>query len=334
MNPRSGQLMITGASGFLGSRIVDLALDAGWKIRTLNRTPRIRDERVEAFVGDLGDLAVLRHACEGTSVVVHAAGLAHVSGPASRDLASFTAVNEVGTSNLVTAALQAGVAHIVLISSVSVYGPHDELVCDESSPCQPQGPYAVSKWKGELRASDRVANSSASLTILRMATIFGEGDRGNVAKLIAALDRGRFLWPGSGKTQKSLIYNDDAARACLGALEPPSRGIDIFNVSARAVTMREIVTAICQALGCRVPRLSIPRPLLNAASTISDMLGDPGGLREHLRKFIRDDVYSGSKFEAAYHFRPAVSLSEGIQREVMFLRSQSPPDCGRPQAAR
>jgi nucleoside-diphosphate-sugar epimerase len=164
--------------------------------------------------------------------------------------------------------------------------------------------------------------------------MFGEGDRGNVAKLIAALDRGRFLWPGSGKNQKSLIYNDDAAWACLRALEPLGTGIDIFNVSAPAVTMREIVTAICQALGCRVPRLSVPRPLLYAASTISDLLGDPRGLREQLRKFIRDDVYSGSKFEAAYDFRPAVPLSEGIQREVMFLRSQSPPDCSRPQAAR
>lgn len=317
------RLMVTGASGFLGARIVDLAVEGGWQVRAFDRSPRTKIDEVESFVGDIGDSALLRKACEGVTAIVHAAGLAHVFGRDARNSDRFNAVNEAGTGTVVDAALESGVPHIVLVSSVSVYGPHDQALCDETASCSPWGPYAVSKWRGELRAIERIAKGGGSLIILRMATIYGEGDRGNVAKLITALDRGRFLWPGSGLNHKSLIYKDDAARACLRALEFPPSGTQIFNVSAPAATMREIVTAICEGLGRPVPRLGIPQFFLQAASSIAGGLGDPGQLRQQFQKFIRDDVYSASKFEAAYHFYPAVSLAEGMRREVNFLRSQS-----------
>jgi UDP-glucose 4-epimerase len=154
-----------------------------------------------------------------------------------------------------------------------------------------------------------------------MATIYGEGDRGNVAKLITTLDRGHFIWPGPGLNHKSLIYKDDAANACLRALEAPVSGIGTFNVSAPAVTMREIVTAICEGLGRPVPRLRIPQSLLQAASAFAYRMGDTGQLHQQFQKFIRDDVYSGSRFESIYNFHTAISLAEGIRREVNFLRS-------------
>jgi nucleoside-diphosphate-sugar epimerase len=168
-----------------------------------------------------------------------------------------------------------------------------------------------------------MSKGSSSLVILRFATIYGEGDRGNVSKLIDALDRGRFVWPGSGENQKSLIYKQDAARACIRALEHQSAGIDIFNVSAPPTTMKEIVEAACQALGRRVPRIGIPLPLLKTAGAICRTIGDPGYLDQKLRKFIHDDVYSSDKFEAAFAFSVAVSLAEGMRREVECLKGRT-----------
>jgi nucleoside-diphosphate-sugar epimerase len=318
----SKRLLVTGASGFFGSSIVGLAREAGWKVRALDRDPRMQIEGIEMFVGDIADSAILRNACEGVSAIVHAAGLAHVSGPGAKDSTRFNAVNEVGAGNVVDAALESGIPHIVLVSSVSVYGNYSGAKCDESVPCHPQGPYAISKWHGELRATERIAKGHGSLTILRFATIYGEGDRGNVAKLISVLDRGRFIWPGSGKNQKSLIYKEDAARACLRALERPVSGTEVFNVSAQPASMREIVSAICQALGRPVPRLGIPLALLRAVGAISGKMGDPGQLGQRLQKFIHDDVYDGSRFESTFDFRAAISLSEGIRREVEFLQAQ------------
>jgi nucleoside-diphosphate-sugar epimerase len=208
------------------------------------------------------------------------------------------------------------------VSSVSVYGGYHGVLCDETVPCHPQSPYAISKWRGELKAAERIAKRQGSLTILRFATIYGEGDRGNVAKLIGALDSGRFIWPGSGLNHKSLIYKDDAARACLCALECSVSGTQIYNVSAQPVTMREIVSAICHALGRPVPHLGIPLVLLKAVGAISCRMGDPGQLGQRLEKFIHDDVYDGSRFESTFDFRPAISLSEGMRREVAFLQAQ------------
>jgi nucleoside-diphosphate-sugar epimerase len=322
MTSRSKQLLVTGASGFLGSRVVDLALHAGWQVRAFDRSPRTQIEGVETFVGDIGDSALLRKAIEGVTAIVHAAGLAHVFGPSALDSARFNAVNELGTANVVDAALKEGVSHIILVSSVSVYGDYLGARCDETVPCYPKGPYAMSKWKGELRATERMADERGFLTILRFATIYGEGDRGNVARLIRALESKRFIWSGSGQNKKSLIYKEDAARACLCALDRHESAVEVFNVSAPPSTMREIVTPICEALGRPVPRLSLPLSVLRTAGAISRKIGDPWDLDQRLQKFVRDDVYDGSKFEARFGFCPAVSLSEGLRKEVNSLRSQ------------
>jgi nucleoside-diphosphate-sugar epimerase len=314
--------MVTGASGFLGSEIARLAHTAGWQVRTFDQNEGARVHCAEKFVGDVGDSALLRKACDGASAVVHAAGLAHVYGLAAKDFTRFHAVNVTGTANLIDVAMEVGVPHVVLVSSVSVYGDYTGMKCDESMPCHPQGPYAISKWQGELRATERMAKGRGSLTILRFATIYGEGDRGNVAKLIGALDCGRFIWPGSGQNQKSLIYREDAARACLTALGRSVSGSEVFNVSARPTSMREIVSTICHALGRPIPRLEIPLSLLNAVAATSLAIGDPGQLGRRLQKFIHDDVYDGSKFETTYDFSPAVSLAEGMRREVNSLRNR------------
>jgi len=319
----SRQLLVTGASGFLGSEIVGLAREAGWHVRGFDRNSSSEIDGVETLVGDISDTAMLCKACEGITAIVHAAGLTHIFGAGSRDSTLFDAVNVEGTRSLVEAALACGVPHVVLISSVSVYGDYPGAICDETVPCHPQGPYAISKRRSEVSATERMATGPGSLTILRFATIYGEGDRGNVAKLIGALDRGRFIWPGSGQNQKSLIYKEDAARACLCALERSVSGIEVFNVSARPVSMREIVSAICQALGSPIPRLRIPSAFLRAGRAMSRSLGDPGQLGQRLEKFIRDDVYDGSRFESTFDFRPAISLSEGMRREVEFLQAQT-----------
>jgi len=323
VKPSSKSLLVTGSGGFLGARIVHLAHEAGWRVRGFDRNPRVGIDGVETVAGDICDTEMLRKACEGITAIVHAAGLAHVFGRESKNPAPFNVVNEEGTRNLVEAGMACGVSQVVLVSSVSVYGEYSGTICDESAPCHPRGPYAISKWHGELRAIEKMAKGPSALTILRFATIYGEMDRGNVANLIRALDRGRFIWPGSGNNQKSLIYREDAARACVQALRRSLPGVEVFNVSAQPATMREIVAAICQALGRPVPRLGVPLSLLSAAGAISRRLGDPGRLDQRLRKFVHDDVYDGSKFEAAFGFRPAFSLSDGMRREVDSLRSLS-----------
>lgn len=161
----------------------------------------------------------------------------------------FRQINEIGTANVASTAAAAGVGHLILISSVSVYCPYTQGIYDENTPCNPVGPYALSKYNAELRAIEIVRVSEMALTILRLATLYGEGDPGNVGRLMRTLDKGRFLWIGDSSNRKSLLYKGDAARACMAVAERPARGINIYNVSAPACTMREIMDGIANALG-------------------------------------------------------------------------------------
>ena len=179
-----GLLLVTGGSGFLGSAIVSLARQSCRRVRIFNRSNKGNIENVETVVGDLSDHSAIRRACDGVSTIIHCAGLAHVFGSEGMDPGRFTHANEVGTDNLVRAALDAGVSLIVLVSSVAVYGDTNGATLDETANCAPESPYALSKWRAELRAVERTVGSAAKLTILRFATMYGVGDRGNVSRLL------------------------------------------------------------------------------------------------------------------------------------------------------
>lgn len=317
-------LVVTGASGFLGRQITRAALQRGFDVRALSRRGWSPGAGVQGVPCDVMDEDGLRSAMRGATHVVHAAGLAHVFGHAKHAADRFASVNADGTARVVRAAVNAGVQHVVHVSSVSVYGPHDGAVCSEDSPCHPIGPYATSKLDAEAMARAAVNDTPTRLTILRLATLYGEEDPGNVARLMRAIDRGRFIWIGDGSTRKSLLHRDDAARACIVALgrsNPPASAL--FNVSAPAVAMAQVVDGLADALGRRVPSWRVPA---SAALRLSGFVG--GTLRVAraatvhgtVRKWLTDDVYDGSRFDQAFDFHTEVALADGIAREVAWYR--------------
>jgi nucleoside-diphosphate-sugar epimerase len=93
----------------------------------------------------------------------------------------------------------------------------------------------------------------------------------------------------------------------------------VFNISAPPVTMREIVDAICSALGRSSPRLHLPAKFLEFAASMIRMVGDPTHLAARLQKFTRDDVYAAKLFENTFGFRPKISLTEGLLRQVHHM---------------
>lgn len=227
--------------------------------------------------------------------------------------------------------MAAGVRHLLLVSSVSVYGHRSVMPCSESSSCYPEGAYAESKWHAERRAIETTRGTATSLTILRMVTMFGEGDPGNIARLMRVIDRGHFVWIGDGSNRKSLIHREDAARACLCAVRAAETGVNIYNVSSPPWTVRELVEGLASALGRRLCPLHIPASLAlgltGMAAWLSNGYGSFGTARAAVQKWLADDVYDGSKFNQAFGFRPQVSLAEGLRREVAWYRQQSEQMC-------
>lgn len=318
-------VLITGATGFLGSAIVRQSLVAGLAVRTTDRLHASEAGSLPDYrKADILSPETLAPVMDGAGAVVHAAGLAHVFGDESR--APFVPVNVEGTANVVRAAIEAGSRHLVLVSSVSVYGRSKERLCDETGTCRPEGPYAESKYEAERQAIQLAEEADLKLTILRLATAYGEGDRGNVARLIHAIDRGRFVWVGSGRNRKSLIHRDDVGRACAAVLRQPPEGVEVYNLSATPCTMREVVQGIADALDRPVPRWEIPSALaLGATRWGARLLGEgsrPGRIHRALRKWLAEDLIDAGKFQRAYSFQPGGGLSEGLRREVEWYRTE------------
>jgi nucleoside-diphosphate-sugar epimerase len=280
-----------------------------------------------AHAADVLDPGAVAEAVAGADCVVHAAGLAHVFDK-SKGREEFTAVNEAGTRNVARAAAAAGVEHLVLTSSVSVYGGCRGGACGEDSPCRPRGAYAESKYRAELRAGQVARASGLHVTVLRLATLYGEGDPGNVARLVRAIDRGRFARVGRGTNRKSLLHRDDAARACLTALRSPASRGRTYNVSAPPHTMREVLETIARHLGRPLSGRVIPGWLVLGAAGLGAVLclgrGPAGSLFRTVRKWLADDVYPADRIRAELGFEAQVPLDDGLRREVEWYRGLRP----------
>jgi len=316
--------LITGANGFLGSEILRQAVAESFPVRATDISTEALIPDTYYLPADILDLSKLNSVFRGMNSVIHAAGLAHIFDKAKAANAPFKSVNEIGTANTVQTAAAVGVKHFILISSVSVYGPFTHGVYDENVPCHPQGPYAESKYQAEQRAIEIAKASGMALTILRLATLYGEGDPGNVARLMRSIDRGRFIWIGNGSNRKSLLHREDAARACLAVMKSPATGVNIYNVSAPPCTMREVVDRLADALGKPISPFAIPALWVRVISGLLSVLplSRWQTLAATAQKWLADDVYHGSKFAQAFNFQTQVNLTEGLRREVAWYRAE------------
>jgi nucleoside-diphosphate-sugar epimerase len=322
----SRSILITGANGFLGGEIIRQALAGGFLVRATDRGESCFLPGVTYIQADILNLEGLIPALRGMDAVIHAAGLAHIFGKREAADASFKWVNEIGTGNMARAAAQARVRHLILLSSVSVYGKTQEGDYGETASCHPEGPYAESKFLAEQRAMEIAREIHLNLTILRLGTAYGGGDPGNIKRLMRAIDRRQFIGIGPGLNRKSLIHRKDVGRACLAVLQNPPQGINIYNVAGRTYTMREIVEELAAALGRPIPRWYVPSALaLYSARVGKSLLPRKGRLSDlcsFIEKWLSDDVYDSAKFETTFHFNPQVSLKEGMEEEVVWYRNR------------
>ncbi len=319
---RVNNVLITGAAGFLGSTIVAQAVASGLSVSATDRVGSSKFSGVSFASADILDLNSLSKIFKGVDCVCHVAGLAHIFSPDANSGEKFRLINEIGTENVAAAAASTGVRHFVLISSVSVYGPYTDEAYDEQRSCDPVGPYAQSKYNAELRATKIAQKSGMALTIVRLATLYGEGDPGNVGRLIETIDKGRFFWVGNGSNRKSLLYKGDAARAVMAVIQRPASGVNIFNISAPPCTMREIVDGIGDALDKHPLPLQIPASLALLLSRRLSIVPNRhlGGLHQTVKKWLAEDVYDARLFEEAYNFQTQTNLKDGLKREVEWYK--------------
>lgn len=330
-------VLVTGATGFLGRAIVAELQRQKIPVHTTGRR-RLLDQSLPNYQRcDLTDNRRLPLLLQGATHCIHAAGLAHIFDKRQQSAQDFQKMNVEVSRQLAVAAANLQFVKFVNVSSVSVYGPsynnigfRETRLRDESTPALPTTPYGRSKLQAEQFLQEISQDIGLPTISLRLATLYGPGDPGNVLKLIRAIDRGRYLKIGDGQNLKSLLHVEDAARACVtAALCDAANGAtcSVYNVSSEPETMADIVATISRQLQRTPPRWSVPPSI---PRTTLGMLGVLPGLRGRclnwqstLKKLQADDAYDGSRFIRNFGLPPWIALEEGIAGVVQWYKEST-----------
>lgn len=327
-NPRV--ILVTGATGAVGPRIVNSLLEAGYAVRTLSLAappPGAWPAGVDERLGDVTDMALVQRAMQGVDAAVHLAAQLHIANPPPELQETFERVNVGGTAAVAAAAEKAGVQRMIMASTIAVYGPAEGIIIDEDSPARPETLYAKTKLAAErIVLGARRPDGRALGTVLRFAAVYGARVKGNYRRLIRALSRGCFVSVGDGSNRHTLIYDKDLAQAVVLALVHPTAAGQVFNVSdGRFHSLNEIIAAMCLALGRTPPRWSLPRkPVRWLAGLMDDaakVIGrrSPIG-RATIDKFTEDFAVSGDKIRHVLGFASHYDLESGWRETVAELR--------------
>ena len=273
---------VTGATGFIGQRLL-VGLEAnGEGVRILSRNPH---PDYESVVCDLQFEAIPEDGLDGVDTVFHLAGFTHDLRDASKLEHLYRALNVDATVRLTELAVRSGVKQFVFVSSVKA-GGYDE---DQGSP---DGVYGQTKREAELKFLDIGRQSEMLVSIVRPSLVYGAGVKGNLALMRRGIEQGWFPSIPATENRRSMIHVDDLVRALLLTAEDKRANGEIFIATDGVPhSSREIYDAICQSVGKTVPQWSVPKIVFEGLSLLSPRI------RYKVDKLFGDEFYSSAKLE-------------------------------------
>jgi nucleoside-diphosphate-sugar epimerase len=251
------KVLVTGATGFVGSHLAEVLRSKGDEVTALVRSPSKASALdalgVRLIPGDLDDPGSLARAVEGQDVVFHVAGLV-----AARDEEEFLRVNRDGTASLAAAAARARVGRLVYVSSMAAGGPTDKgRALTGNEPPRPVTAYGRSKLAGEKA----VTEGPLPWVIMRPPTVYGPRDR-EVLKVFRMARWGVAPVFGDGSQELSAVHGADLAEALIAAgTATGTTGKVYYPCHPEVVTSAAFVHAVSGAMGRRVRLVPVPHQL-------------------------------------------------------------------------
>lgn len=323
-----GPILVTGASGFLGSHLCAALTARGDRVRAMYRRERPPAElaalaaadgasgKVELMRGDLDDPQAAGRAVKGARAVIHTAALASDWG----DEALFRAANVGATMRLLDAAEREGCATFVHISSAVVhgFGPHMETT--EEGPYHPlRFPYQTTKLEAErlVLARDRPGFRT---TAIRPCNVYGPGDRTSTYAMFTAILDSTFGWLGDGSAFTCPIYIDDLCSGVLLALDAPEAGGEAILLSdGEKVQWRRYVEIMFGAVGSGKRPVGLPVWVAWPVAAVMTFLwravrakNAPPLTLYRVEQGSRNYHFSNAKARRLLGFEPKVFCEEGL----------------------
>ncbi|HEU5408885.1 MAG TPA: NAD-dependent epimerase/dehydratase family protein [Nitrospira sp.] len=322
------RVLVTGASGFLGSSLVWGLCRSGCRVRAVvrepSRCPSFPSE-VETIVADVRHASQTEGLASGCGAIVHLAAKVHAIDDSGTGK-DYESINVEGTRHILDAAVRSGVNRIVFASSVKVFGEETRGCVDETQSPDPRTAYGRSKWQAEQLVSEYAARHGLTAVSLRLPMVYGPTKKGNLYRMIEAIDRGSFPVLPRLSSVRSLLHVENFVQAVLLCLRAPYfKRAAYIAADAEPYCVTDLYDWLRAGLEKAPPRWRVPLWVLTSGARCGDALqfisGKPVPLTtEQLTKLIGCAWYSSTAITRELDYRPRYSFEKAVPELIAFYR--------------
>jgi nucleoside-diphosphate-sugar epimerase len=323
-------ILITGVTGFIGSRLAEQLHTQGKELVLLGRLRSDTDEQRSAYLQSLGlhvsdvdlvDDDLIRHT-ENVDTVIHLAAAQH---EANQPEAYFKQVNVTGTRRLLEASIQNGARRFIYGSTIGVYGNVVDGEVTDSTPEIPDNHYGRTKFEAEKTVAEY--SDQIQTVVARISETYGPGDF-RLLKLFSGIQKGFFFVIGSGENKHQLVFVDDLVAALCEMIHSPAAvNQTIVLAGDEVMTTWEMCEAIATSVGRPLHRIRAPMwPFHVLAIVLEQTLGrigiQPPLHRRRLDFFRKSLSFSSEKTNEILTWRPTTKFADGTQHTANWYRDR------------
>lgn len=333
------KVLVTGATGFLGQRLVEILVKCGEDVRALvlpaeDISNMPQKQRIEIIKGDITDPTAVERATKGVQRIYHLAARTGPWGAEER----YRFINVGGLANILHASHTHNVERLIHVSSTTVYGHHLQgLITEEHCYRAEDNPYSRSKIAGERLLANLSKDLRVPVVTIRPGWIYGPGDSASFGRLVAQIETGRAFLFGSGQNIVPLVYVDDVVQSLILAGDAGKHAIGqcYTIVNDQRITQFEYLNTIAQAL--QVPPIvqKVPLTMLMALGRSAEKLwklagrqvGSPPPITTYGITLLGcDQRFSIEKARRELSYQPAFDVHQGVAAGIQwYLASKYSP---------
>jgi 2-alkyl-3-oxoalkanoate reductase len=324
-------ILITGATGFVGSHIADLARQKGYTVRALARPTadlsHLKSLNAEIIPGDLNEPASIAKAVDSVEFIIHAAAKVGDWG----HVADYRKVNVEGQRNLLDAVKGKPIRRFVHISSLGVYEARHHNGTDEAEPLPENhiDGYTQSKVECEKLAFQYAREQNLPITILRPGFVYGPRDRSVLPRLVDRLKERSIIYIARGRYALNTTYVGNIAEACFLALDNEKAMGEVFNITdGEYVTKKQFFEMIADGVELPRPKISIPLWLARRLAAWRERVfrkknkPHPPRITQASLKFAGLNLdFSIAKARLILGYDPKVGFREGMAKALEWYKT-------------
>lgn len=298
-------ILITGANGFIGRNLTKV-LNEHHHLNVVGLSRQMKDGYIQS--PNLTQRADWGECLQSVDVVIHLAGLAHVTAQATKSLERFRSVNTEGTLNFANQCVKAGVRRFISLSSIGVNGVESSVPFKFDDDVNPTEPYAISKYESEISLKDLAIKTKMEVVIIRPPLVYGHDAPGNFGKLLNLVAKNIPLPLGAIHNKRSLVGVDNLADLILTCIDHPRAANQTFLVSDDYdVSTSQLLKRMVVESGHKSRLLPIPVSLLESIASVF-------GKKTIINRICHDLQVDISHTKSLLSWKPPVSFDEGIRR--------------------